>query len=260
MMEHNSMEAVRNNVLGTLRMVELASGHGVEKFVLISTDKAVRPTSVMGATKRMAELVTRAVGQTSSMRTMAVRFGNVLDSEGSVLPLFRKQIARGGPITLTHPEVTRYFMTIPEASSLVLQAAAFGRGGEVFLLDMGAPVKIKHLAEELITLCGLRPGIDIAILTTGLRKGEKLYEELLADMRTASPTSHPKILVAKREMDGLLPDRWREQLEQMTTGTLPGGEAELRHWIQEWVPDFASPECAVVDETRIGGISYPHLA
>jgi FlaA1/EpsC-like NDP-sugar epimerase len=244
LMEENVCEAVRNNVFGTYQVAEASARAGVERFVLVSTDKAVRPTSVMGASKRMAELVTQAIGALYPIKTFAVRFGNVLDSEGSVLPLFRKQIANGGPITLTHPEVTRYFMTIPEAAVLVLQSSGMGTGGEVFVLEMGAPVRIQQLAEELITLSGLRPHVDIKIVTTGLRKGEKLYEELLFDMKTATPTSHPKIMVANLELNGRLPADWQKQLKTFLLSEEIPIEEELRHWIKNWVPEFTLPEIA----------------
>jgi FlaA1/EpsC-like NDP-sugar epimerase len=195
MMEANPCEAVKNNVFGTITVAEAAHVHGADAFVLISTDKAVNPTSVMGATKRIAEMVTQLRAQGSSTRFAAVRFGNVLGSAGSVVPLFREQIAKGGPITVTHPEVTRYFMTIPEATQLVLQAGALGGTGEIFVLDMGQPVKIVDLARDLIELSGLRPDIDIAIEFAGLRPGEKLFEELLLDGESYGKTPHPKIMV-----------------------------------------------------------------
>ena len=242
MMEENIVEAVKNNVVGTYNVANASADAGVEKFVLISTDKAVRPTSVMGATKRMAELVTNAISVERKVKTLAVRFGNVLDSEGSVLPLFRQQIANGGPITLTHSEVTRYFMTIPEATILVLQASLMGSGGQVFLLDMGEPVFIRQLAEELITLSGLRPYVDIDIITTGLRRGEKLYEELLVDFKTALRTTHNKIMVANNELDGNLPRNWKERIERFVVSPSVPSDSELLDWIRAWVPEYGSPE------------------
>ena len=238
LMEENVYEAVRNNVVGTYRLGCAAAEAGVRSLVLISTDKAVRPTSVMGATKRMAELLTHAIGQSTGLKTVAVRFGNVLDSEGSVLPLFRDQIARGGPVTVTHPEMVRYFMTIPEASLLVLQASVLGRGGEVFLLDMSEPVKILELAEELIRLSGLRPYHDIDIVFTGLRRGEKLYEELLIDGNQAQRTPHPKIMVASREMSGALPGTWESEVRSFVEHPGIPPRDQLLNWIAAWVPEY----------------------
>lgn len=199
MVEHNPIEGIRNNTFGTLQTALAAKATGVERFVLISTDKAVRPTNVMGATKRMAELVLQGLAHTPGKTVFSmVRFGNVLGSSGSVVPLFRKQIATGGPVTVTHPDIIRYFMTIPEAAQLVIQAGAMAEGGEVFLLDMGEPVKIVNLAERMIKLSGLtvkdeqNPDGDISIKFTGLRPGEKLYEELLIAGDT-EPTKHPRI-------------------------------------------------------------------
>ncbi len=238
LMEENLDEAIKNNVLGTSILVQAASQFHVKNFVLISTDKAVRPTSVMGASKRMAELVTNKLGQSKTMKTSAVRFGNVLDSEGSVLPLFREQLSRGGPITVTHPEVTRYFMTIPEASRLVLQAAMLATGGEVFLLDMGQPILIRDLAEELIKLSGLRPYHDIEIVYTGLRKGEKLFEELLIEDQHIKPTTHPKILVSSNELLTEIPHLWREELANFAEQSILYTTQDLINWIKRWVPEY----------------------
>lgn len=200
MMERNPGEAVKNNVFGTKVVADAAAQYGADAFVLISTDKAVNPTSVMGAAKRFAELYIQAknAGHPKSAaptRFVAVRFGNVLGSSGSVVPIFQKQIAAGGPVTVTHPDMKRYFMTIPEASQLVLQAGAIGRGGEIFVLDMGEPIRIVDLAQELIRRSGLRVGEDILIEFTGVRPGEKLYEELAGHSEETRPTSHPKIHV-----------------------------------------------------------------
>lgn len=199
LMENNPYEAIKTNVIGTRILAELASELGVEKFVMVSTDKAVNPTNVMGATKRLAEMYTQSMNQLEGVKTkfIATRFGNVLGSNGSVIPLFKKQIERGGPVTVTHPEITRFFMTIPEACELVLEAATMGHGGEVFVFDMGESVKIIDLAKKMITLSGLRVDKDIEIRYTGLRPGEKLYEELLNNDENTLPTHHPKILVAE---------------------------------------------------------------
>ncbi|MEY3630545.1 MAG: hypothetical protein RL408_99 [Bacteroidota bacterium] len=199
LMENNPYEAIKTNVIGTRILAEMASEVGVEKFVMVSTDKAVNPTNVMGATKRLAEMYTQSMNQLEGVKTkfIATRFGNVLGSNGSVIPLFKKQIERGGPVTVTHPEITRYFMTIPEACELVLEAATMGQGGEVFVFDMGESVKIIDLAKKMITLSGLRVDKDIEIRYTGLRPGEKLYEELLNNDENTLPTHHPKILIAE---------------------------------------------------------------
>jgi FlaA1/EpsC-like NDP-sugar epimerase len=198
LMEKNPYEAIKINILGTRNIAVLAAENGVDKFVMVSTDKAVNPTNVMGATKRFAEMYTQSMNQLEGGHTkfIATRFGNVLGSNGSVIPLFKKQIERGGPITVTHPEITRYFMTIPEACELVLEAATMGGGGEVFVFDMGESVKIINLAKKMITLSGLRVDRDIEIKFTGLRPGEKLYEELLNNNENTLPTHHPKILKA----------------------------------------------------------------
>lgn len=197
LMEYQPIEAVKNNVWGTKVVAETADKFGVETFVMISTDKAVNPTSVMGCTKRVAEMFVQSMNAISKTRFVAVRFGNVLGSRGSVIPLFKKQIAKGGPVTVTHPDMKRYFMTIPEASQLVLQAGAMAKGGEVFVLDMGTPVKISDLAKDLIRLSGLTPDVDIKIKYTGLRPGEKLFEELLSAEDGTEQTDHEKIFIAR---------------------------------------------------------------
>ncbi len=241
MVEFNPCEAIRNNVLATKSLGELACRYGVEVFVMISTDKAVRPRSVMGASKRLAELVVQSLTGRSATRFEAVRFGNVIGSTGSVIPLFREQIAKGGPVTVTHPDMMRYFMTIPEAAQLVLEAAAIGEGGEIFILDMGEPVRILDLAKDVITLTGLRPFEDVEIAFTGLRPGEKLFEELETGGEHVAKTRHPKIFIGKiagvpaREMDRAL-----ENLQHLS---VPGREAELRAYLNAFLPDAHIDSC-----------------
>jgi FlaA1/EpsC-like NDP-sugar epimerase len=236
LMEENIAEAITNNVLGTRNMVTAAAECRVPHFVLISTDKAVRPTSVMGATKRAAELTVQQAALQHGRNYVAVRFGNVLGSRGSVVPTFLKQIRAGGPITITHPEMRRYFMTIPEAVQLVLQAGALGAGGEVFVLDMGEPVKIIDLAADLIRLSGLEVGTDIEITSTGMRPGEKLYEELFFDDEHAAPTEHPKVLRAKYTE---LVNGEAEQLEELIRAAQAGASDEqLRRMLHALIPDF----------------------
>jgi FlaA1/EpsC-like NDP-sugar epimerase len=197
LMEDNPMEVIKNNILGTYNVGKCSHVHKVEKFVLISTDKAVNPTNIMGASKRFCEIIIQTLDKASKTEYVAVRFGNVLGSNGSVIPLFKKQIAHGGPVTVTHPDITRFFMTIPEAAQLVMQAGAIAKGGEIFVLDMGEPVRIADLARDLIILSGLQPDIDIKIQYSGLRPGEKLYEELLMDEVALTSTEHKKIFVEK---------------------------------------------------------------
>lgn len=233
-------EAVRNNVLGTRTMVLAADKIGCETFVMISTDKAVKPTNIMGATKRVAELFCQALSRRSSMRLITVRFGNVLGSAGSVVPLFQKQIEAGGPVTVTHPEITRYFMTIPEASQLIMQAVVMGKGGEIFVLDMGQPVKIVYLAEQMIRLSGKMSGRDIKIVYTGLRPGEKLYEELFYEQERLDKTDHNKILLAHS-----LPVDWErltrlvDAMEQACNGY---DEDAQRQLLRELVPEMVELE------------------
>ncbi len=197
LMEDNPAEAIRVNIKGTRNLVNLSAEYNTERFVFISTDKAVNPTNVMGATKRVAEMYAQSFNGTCNTKFITTRFGNVLGSNGSVIPMFKKQIEKGGPLTITHPDITRFFMTIPEAVSLVLEAGLMGQGGEIFIFDMGESVKILDLANKMLKLSGLEPGRDIDIKFTGLRPGEKLYEELLANEELTIPTHHPKILVAK---------------------------------------------------------------
>ena len=197
-MERSPAEAIKNNVFGTLNLLESASSHGVERLVQLSTDKAVNPANVMGATKRITEMLIQSYGAKTKMKCMAVRFGNVLGSHGSVIPLMERQIRSGGPVTVTHPDVTRYFMTIPEAAQLVIQAGAFTESGTILVLDMGDPVRIMDLAEKLIRAYGYEPNVDIPIKIIGLRPGEKLAEELLMDSERSrmTKTAHKKIFVA----------------------------------------------------------------
>ena len=197
LMEDSPNEAIKNNVMGTYKIATAADRYGVDRFVLISTDKAVNPANVMGASKRICEMIVQMMNRKSGTNFVAVRFGNVLGSNGSVIPLFKQQIAEGGPVTVTDPEIIRYFMTIPEAVSLVLQAGAYARGGEIFVLDMGEPMKILDLAVNLIKLSGYRPGEDIEIRFTGLRPGEKMYEELLIQQENLEKTANKMIFIEK---------------------------------------------------------------
>lgn len=240
MEELNAWQAIRNNVLGTYRVARAAIKHQVRHFVLISTDKAVNPTNVMGASKRLAEMACQAMQQTSERTQFeTVRFGNVLGSAGSVIPKFQQQIAKGGPVTVTHPEITRFFMTIPEASQLVLQASSMGHGGEIFILDMGKPVKIVDLARDLIRLYGFTDE-QIRIAFTGLRPGEKLYEELLADDETTTRTPHPKLRIARaREVPENLLDELLPWLMQHRVPTDDEVRRDLRRWVPEYQPSSA---------------------
>jgi FlaA1/EpsC-like NDP-sugar epimerase len=262
LVEQNVIEGVQNNAFGTLHAAEAAIAAGVERFVLISTDKAVRPTNVMGASKRLAELVLQGLAERQSDTVFSmVRFGNVLGSSGSVVPLFREQIRDGGPVTVTHPDIIRYFMTIPEASQLVLQAGSMGQGGEVFVLDMGEPVRIAHLARKMIHLMGLEektavdPDGEIEIRFTGLRPGEKLYEELLIG-DDPQGTSHPRILMAREvsmpweEVEEILAQLQRasqafdcgtiiDVLKRAQTGYAPNGKLEDLVWCNGQVGEGA---------------------
>lgn len=235
LMEENPVEAVSNNVAGTRNVVEAAAAAGTPHFVMISTDKAVRPTSIMGASKRVAEIVTQSVALRSGLQYVSVRFGNVLGSRGSVVPVFLRQIRAGGPVKVTHPDMRRYFMTIPEAVQLVLQAGALGRGKEVFVLDMGDPVKVVDIAHDLIRLSGLEVGTDIAIEFTGIRQGEKLYEEMFFSDENASPTEHPKVLRAK------LPEvaEVSADIEALVRAAELGADEEtIRRLLKSLVADF----------------------
>lgn len=230
MMELNPDEAIKVNVKGTRIVAGLADRFKVEKFILVSTDKAVNPTNVMGTTKRVAEMICQNLQKSSPSKFVTVRFGNVLGSSGSVIPRFQQQIEEGGPITVTHPDIERFFMSIPEAAQLVIQAGALGNGGEIFVLDMGEPVKIVDLAKQMVTLAGLRLGEDIEMEFTGLRPGEKLYEELLADQETTLPTANPRVRVAKvrdipeafqNQLDGLLDEQDSPAVRQVLKDLVP---------------------------------------
>ena len=238
LMELQPLEAVRTNILGTRVVASLACRHGVSEFVLVSTDKAVNPTSVMGATKRVAELLVQALADGCATRFVTTRFGNVLGSSGSVIPLFRRQIEQGGPVTVTDPEVTRYFMTIPEACRLVLEAATMGQGGEVYVFDMGDPVRIADLAERMVRLSGREPGVDIEIVYTGLRPGEKLYEELLAGQEDTLPTHHPRILIGKVRHEA--PEQVLAAVDDLATSVLAGDVHAAVRRMKVLVPEYRS--------------------
>ena len=240
LMEISPEEAVKNNVFGTYNVACAADRYGAERFVLISTDKAVNPTNVMGATKRVCEMIVQALAQKSKTKFVAVRFGNVLGSNGSVLPLFKEQIAAGGPVTVTDPEIVRFFMTIPEAVQLVLEAGQMGKGGEIFVLDMGKPVKILDLAENLIKLSGLIPYKDIEIKFTGLRPGEKLYEELLMDEEGVRKTGNRKIFIGSPL--GLSKDTFFEQLAELKKIAYSNRSENLVQALLDLVPTFTHKE------------------
>jgi FlaA1/EpsC-like NDP-sugar epimerase len=247
-LEMNPWEAVTNNILGSRVVMELAAEHNVERFVLVSTDKAVRPTNVMGASKRVTELLLQSF-QGSGTKFVAVRFGNVVGSSGSVIPLFRRQIEHGGPVTVTHPDVNRFFMTIPEAAQMIIQAGAMGEGGEVFILKMGTPVKIADMARDLIRLSGKEPDKDIKIVFTGLRKGEKLYEELITVGEGIVPTGHEKIMVLRSDgfSNGLKnPAELREwlnsELQQLQDAANCHDSQSIKRKLKEIVPEYTPQE------------------
>ncbi|MDC0009583.1 polysaccharide biosynthesis protein, partial [Winogradskyella sp.] len=238
LMENNPFEAVSVNIGGTKNVADLAVKHGVDKFVLISTDKAVNPTNVMGATKRIAELYVTCLKGKGQTKFITTRFGNVLGSNGSVIPLFKRQIENGGPLTVTHRDITRYFMTIPEACQLVLEAAAMGNGGEIFVFDMGEPIKIFNLAKNMIILSGLRYPEDIDIKITGLRPGEKIYEELLADGESTKKTYHEKIMIAKsKRLEIEKTETVIIKLSGLTSVTQP---LEIVSLIKSIIPEYIS--------------------
>ncbi|MHC4912505.1 MAG: polysaccharide biosynthesis protein, partial [Planctomycetota bacterium] len=236
LMELNPGEGIKNNVVGTQILGDVADKYGTTNFVMISTDKAVNPTSLMGSSKRIAEMHIQDLSRTSKTHFVTVRFGNVLGSDGSVVPIFKKQIAGGGPVTVTHPEMKRYFMTIPEASQLVLQAATMGKGGEIFVLDMGEPVKIVDLARELVTLSGFRPGEDIEVVFTGPRPGEKLFEELSIKGEDMQLTRHPKIAIWKNiPMDR---DKLRASIKELVDIANTQNYNEIVRKVKELVPEY----------------------
>lgn len=241
LMEHNPEEAIKNNIKGTYNVAQAADRFNVQKFVMISTDKAVNPTSVMGATKRVGEMIIQHMDKISKTSFVAVRFGNVLGSKGSVIPLFKRQIANGGPVTVTHPEMVRFFMTIPEAVQLVIQAGAMARGGEIFILDMGEPVKIMDLANSLIKLSGFEPNVDIDIKISGVRPGEKLYEELLTADDVCDATTHKRIFVEKpSEPDVAVME---EIILGIMTDNLPVNKAGVEIYLKNLIPSFRE-KCA----------------
>ena len=239
LMEESPNEAIKNNVLGTWKIVQAADHYHVKRFVMISTDKAVNPTNIMGASKRICEMIIQTYNKRSNTEYVAVRFGNVLGSNGSVIPLFKKQIERGGPVTVTDPNIVRYFMTIPEAVSLVLQAGAYAKGGEIFVLDMGEPVKILDLAKNLILLSGHKPDEDIQIVFTGLRPGEKLYEEMLMDEEGLQDTENNLIHIGKPiELDE---EKFLNQLEKLKEYVVTE-PSDIREWVKEIVPTYQPKE------------------
>ena len=238
LMEHNSSEAVKNNVLATRFLAQLADHHGTERFVMISTDKAINPTSVMGASKRVAEQVLQSFQQRSKTRFITVRFGNVLGSDGSVVRIFSQQIARGGPVTVTHPDIVRYFMLVDEAAHLVLHASVLGEGGEIFMLDMGEQVRIIDLATDMIRLSGLQPYVDVDIRFTGLRPGEKLYEELITASEVSTPTDHSKIYRLQEQANPRDWDNVLRQTQELERLALAGQDKLVRQKLRELVPEY----------------------
>ena len=237
MMEFNAPEAISNNVLGTRNLLSMALKYDVENFVMISTDKAVNPTNIMGASKRVAEMLVLQAARQSGRPYVVVRFGNVLGSRGSVIPTFKRQIAEGGPVTVTHPDICRYFMTIPEAVQLVLQAAGIGQGGEVFMLDMGQPVKIVDLAKELIRLSGYELGKTMQIAFTGLRPGEKLFEELFSAGEQYDATTHKKLFIVRNAM-GSVPHQLEVTVSALQRASLRNASHEIMFLLEQIVPGY----------------------
>ena len=235
-MEDSPKEAIKNNVFGTYNLAKLSDKYNVERFVLISTDKAVNPTNVMGTTKRLCEMIIQALNEVSKTEFVAVRFGNVLGSNGSVIPLFKKQISNGGPVTVTHKNITRFFMLIPEAAQLVLQAGAFAKGGEIFVLDMGSSVKIYDLAKNLISLSGFEPNKDIKIEVTGLRPGEKLYEELLMSEEGLRDTTHNKIYIGNPTFTDI--KELEEKLMQLREVLNESDIKKIKYKLHDIVPTY----------------------
>jgi len=249
MLQEQAREAVRNNVLGTRALALAADRCGADTFVLISTDKAVNPTNTMGASKRIAEIFCQNFNAHSATKFITVRFGNVLGSAGSVVPLFQEQIDAGGPVTVTHPEVVRYFMTIPESCQLIMQAAVMGDGGEIYVLNMGDPVKITYLAEQMIRLAGKVPGKDVKIIFTGLRPGEKLLEELFHGQENLSDTGHEKILLAHcREANWRLVNSMIDQIQDASDSY---DEISIRELLTKLVPELSEPSAEKVQQLEL---------
>jgi FlaA1/EpsC-like NDP-sugar epimerase len=244
-MELNPWEAIYNNVVGTKNIVEISHQSRVERFIMVSTDKAVRPSSVMGATKRVAEMITSCHSSSNETRFVSVRFGNVIGSDGSVVHLFKKQIERYGPVTVTHPEITRYFMTIPESAKLILQAGALGEGGEIFILDMGIPIKIVDMAKDLIRRSGFKPDVDIEIKFIGLRPGEKLHEELITEGEGIVRTPHEKIFVLKGNTCNF---EWLDQrIEELVKLAHEQDASNIKLKLREIVPEYQPYEKTKTD-------------
>jgi FlaA1/EpsC-like NDP-sugar epimerase len=256
MQENNPWEAVVTNIQGTLNVMEACENRSVEKFVLVSTDKAVNPTNIMGATKRVAEILVQSKSKNSKVSYMAVRFGNVIGSSGSVIPTFQKQIKNGGPITITDPEMKRYFMSIPEAAQLILQAGSIGAGGEIFVLDMGKPVFVKDIAYELIKLSGLEPEADIAIEYIGLRPGEKMFEELMISGENIVDTAHEKIMVLKNGK-GYNWEQLLSYIEEIVQTTTSFDSNLIKEKLKEFVPEYSpAKENEIIKLTPSGRIEF----